>query len=231
MTQENPIKQAPGCFGAASTYSGDSDVCKACVAFSQCGEASLATLQRIKNKINVTDILATHEKMRLSKLRASVKVMPPAQPAEAPPISQPRAITSEVARKTNVVTVKFDVSEVDREIIISMTNKNAKLTAVNMCIKNSFNRLKFNLPKGINPMQQNEPKFIKLAATMIIEGGFSFTTLRERMVKEFGWSIGTAETHASIASQVFTKFGIAIKEEDGIYVLNPELRSYTVSNQ
>lgn len=51
----------PGCFSAASVFLHDSEVCRECMAFSPCADASFKVLEAIKGRVDVTELLKKHE--------------------------------------------------------------------------------------------------------------------------------------------------------------------------
>jgi hypothetical protein len=216
--------QAPGCFGAASTFSGDSKACQACPQFDACREESIATLERIRDRIDVSDILRQHESARLKavarkNIQDALKV---GEVAEVKSVKQPRAVAKAVVRETKVVRVRFEISDEDMAIINSIPNVKVKTAAMSMVEQNTIRDVKSSLPKGINPMTRKQFQWARVACDMLIEGGFSLAALQARYMSEFEWQKMTAGPHASMLIGLFKAFGI-ITGNNEHYVLNPNL--------
>lgn len=67
--------------------------------------------------------------------------------------------------------------------------------------------LKAGLMGLFNPLD-NRPKFLSFAFDKVIKGGYKKRDLAEAFCKEFGWTRGTANSHVSICTSIFTAVGI-----------------------
>lgn len=221
VTQE---QKAPGCYAAASVFGSDSAVCKACVAYEACGAASLETLKRIQNVINVEDLLKRHAAARQKNETGATALARPVPlavshvpPAKAKPIDKP------VERKTSLEKVVFAISDDDQHVLAKLEKqKKARDQALILCKQGKIEECRVQLPRGINPFDKSGPAFLRVVCDMLINGGFTMTTLKERYVKEFEWTDGTASSHWTIAASLLLAFGITTGK-DGGFVLNPKL--------
>lgn len=219
--------KAPGCFGAASVYSMDSAVCQSCVAFAACGEASLQTLQRIRETVDVRDILARHTAAR----QAAALKKRPAKPAPVDPsplpVAQPAPIAKPVERKTPVARVEFPVSEEDQTVIAMLTNVKVREQALTLCKGNKINECRAKLPQGVNPFAQSGPSWLRVACDMLLKGGFTKGSLKQELIERLGWAEASAKPHVTIAAAIFLAFRI-ITVQDDLLVLHPALGADTV---
>ena len=218
------IRQAPGCFGAASVYSVDSNYCNACVAFVECGKASLTTLEKIKGIIDVSDLLARHAKAREASKRTTVSHSTPLKVNGVLPVHQPKPITEPVVRKTTKAKVTFEINETDNEIIAILGKKSVKACqqAIRLCNANRINECKTMLPKGINPFAETGPGFIRILVDLLLSGGVTYATYKARLMQELGWTEGSAASNVAIGFAVFHAFGL-LGMKDNKLVVNPAL--------
>lgn len=218
-------QQAPGCYGAASVYSMDSQVCQACVAFRQCGDEALKTLDSIKSVINVTDLLARHQAARQRAQQARVKPAAPQPVAQSPiPVAQPAPITKPVERKTTVQRVTFAISDDDQAIIMKIGEKNVKTKeqAIVLCKTNKVAAMRKDLPQAANPFATSGPAFMRVACNLVLSGGFTKASLKAQLMQDLGWTDGTAASHVAMVCVILFAFGI-VKLEGDKFVLNPAL--------
>lgn len=217
--------QAPACFGSPSCYAGDSKICQACDATSECGEEVKNTLVRIKNVINVDDLLHKHTQA-LEKARAKREAeRPPLTAAEV--LSKPeRPMPKAVERTSKVEKITYEIDEATEALIGTLPVK-AQPFAVQLCKSGMVARIKKDVKEGLNPLEKTGPKFLALALKVLIEGGFSKAGLRGQFIKEFGWSENTAASHVSLVVKLFTMFEIATETADGFEIF-PDLLNETV---
>lgn len=222
----NTVEQkAPGCFGAASVFSMDSAVCQGCVAFNECSDASIATLQQIKATIDVRDLLAKHTSARMKhEARLALKQMPGPIAASPIPVVQPKPIDAPVERKTTMAKVIFEISAEHQNAIarISQANKKAGDQAAVLCKMNRINEMRSMLPQGQNPFATNGPGFLRVACNHLINGGFTKASLRKSLMESFDWTEATAASHVSIAVAILGGFKIAASSGEKI-VLHPDM--------
>lgn len=218
-------QMAPGCFGAASVFSMDSTVCKACVAYSKCSDASIATLESIRQTIDVRDLMARHTAARQ---RNADKLTPPAAAAPVQgspiPVAQPPKVTKPVVRKTTMARVSFDISPADQNVIAMIGEKSVKTRdqAIQLSKQNKINQCRSELPKGVNPFAESGPAFLRVACDMLINGGFTKASLKARLREDMTWTDGTAGSHVAITCALMYAFGIITPEGDR-FILNPQL--------
>ncbi|MPQ56341.1 hypothetical protein [Duganella sp. FT27W] len=227
---------APGCFGAASVYSMDSDVCKACLAFDTCSARSMENLQAIRQQVDVADILKRHQAALARNRNNAAR---PASPKSEPlmvshvAIAQPLPITKPVARSTSSERVTFDLAAADEAIIaqIAQANKKTAFQAQQLAKAGKLDAMRALLPRGENPFAQTGPSYLRVACDMITSGGFIRAELKAELMARLGWTDGTAGAHVSIATALLFAFGITRKDHNERFVLNPVLAGDNNFNQ
>ena len=219
---------APACFGAASVYASDSDVCKKCFVGHLCGDESMKTLMAIRGIINVEDLLKRHEKARRLSHEST-----PAKPALHQPkgleaLPEPTGnvtrsvITKPVERKTTVEKVAFDVSDANGEALVKIKNAKAKEIAYRMVKGGDIENLKAALLTKVNIYADRGPSFMRIAVDMLLGGGFTKSSLRKRLEKDLEWTEGTAAPHVAQAVTIFAAFKMT-QEKLGVITLVPAL--------
>lgn len=222
IAQNNtPLEElkAPGCFAAASVFSTDSEHCKSCVAYSQCGDASIAMLERIRERVNIDDILRKHKAARHNAALRAVEPSTPLAKSHVP-VSQP-TVPALVKRTVTKVKVEFAISEVDQSIVATIPVK-AQAYAIVLLRNNRMQDLRESLPRGVNSLPANAPGFIRLAFDLLIEGGFTYDGYREALMERLKMTKDTATTQISIAICILMKFNFAI-QKNGFVSLSPTL--------
>ena len=211
----------PGCFAAATVYAQDSDVCKKCLSYCQCGPEAMQTLNRIKAVVNVDDLIAKHRKARaVSQDKIAARDKAAADAAPPGPIDTP-APSKPVARATPVEKVEFDVSEKHARIIAELPVK-AQSFALTLCKTGLIHRIRKDVGDGRNPLSKTGPKWLSVALTMLINGGFTRAELKAALIEEMKWGDGTAASHSSVATKLLTSFEIA-QEASERFTLSPTL--------
>lgn len=213
----------PGCFGAATVFSHDSTVCQACPMFDNCGAASLERLNAIKEIVNVKDLLAKHAKAQkgqkpIRDARRQDKV------DEAPPpvqeSTQKPQITEPVERKTQVAKVTFEIDAETKQVIARIPNQKAAQQAIVLCKSNRIEIARQALTDGLNPFNDDGPKYLAVAADLLLAGGFTRQSLKDAYQERLGWTPATASSHVSIVVGLLPAFDIAAQEGDN-FVLSP----------
>lgn len=223
------IAGAPACFGAASVYAGDSDVCKKCHVGHLCGAESLKTLEAIRGIINVEDLMRRHEKAR----RLSREPLKPKPPLEQPAGSEPllpaptgniaHPVTNKpVERKTPTERTAFDVSDADGQVLVKIKNAKAKEIAYRMVKGGDVENLKTALLAKVNIYADRGPAFMRIAVDMLLSGGLTKSSLRKRLEKDLDWTEGTAGPHVAQAVAIFAAFKIT-QEKLSVITLVPAL--------
>lgn len=201
----------PACFGAATVFSHDSDVCKGCAAFQSCSEQSLKTLESIRGSINVDDLIKRH--MKAKRLTAKPSP-PPSAPVERPLIES-------VERKTRVERVTMTVTEEEGDALATLPMK-PKEACIRLIRAGLIDELRAGLPEKRNAFAQKGPSYLRVAVDMLLSGGFARKDFCDRLRSELGWSLGTAQSHASLAVVTLKTLKIAV-EEGGRFVIAPNL--------
>lgn len=226
---EKPI-HAPGCFAAASVFSHDSNICKACSAFAPCSEASVETLKRIQGLVNVEDLLKKHSVAK-AKYQALGQVkfdaVPPANKfAEAAKIAiesreQPKMPVEPVERHTEKVKVMVEIDATTNDIIAKLPVKPRDL-AVTLCKRGTLDTMRGDLSAGRNPFATSKPEFMRVVCDALLNGGFTKPQLKKLFMEKLKWGDGTAGSHVAIACALITAFGI-VQENEGKLILAPAL--------
>lgn len=210
--------KAPGCFGAASVYALDGEVCKKCVAYEACGTQAQETLEAIRGKINVNDIIARHQKARIESRQAQSA---PPESAAVASAAQPAPITAPVVRKTSVQKVHFEVSADQRDAIAKIGNCKTRELAVVLCKMNKVNSIRSSVVQGVNPFAESGPSFMRVACAALIDGGFTKASLKQRLVDELVWTDGTAGAHVAMACGFLEAFGVVVGKA-GFFTVKPD---------
>lgn len=210
--------QSPGCFGSPSCYASNSNFCQTCEGFNECGEESLNTLKRIKEVVNVDDLLHKHNQA-LAKQRVENKKRLKALKTEPPKMERPTPKSVERTAKKEVV--EFSIDEKTAELIGELPVK-ARPFAISLCRKGLVDRIKKDLVRNVNPLSGCGPVFLSIAIESLIAGGFTKSELREIYMKDRGWTENTAASHVSLVVKLFLMFDIAI-ENNQKFTASPTL--------
>lgn len=197
--------KAPGCFGAASVYSRDSKVCGQCPAFEACGEASLATLQAIRDRIDVRDLLKRHEAAKAAvEARKPEPVVEQAQPVPAAPkVSKP------IERTTKAIKVTFEVNPDTQALVLKIGNGKAKDLALTLCKAGVLPTLKAELAAGRNPFDaMTQFRHVGIACRLLLAGGFTLAELKAQLMSELKWSAGTAGSQRAQVMAILEAFDV-----------------------
>ena len=208
----NDTSKVPGCFGAATVFSHDSEVCQACPVFQECAGASLERLNQIKEIVNVKDLLAKHMRaqkgqkpIRDARRQEKVDSAPP--PVQA--TTQKPQITEPVERKTTVARVTFEIDAATQQVIARIPNQKAAQQAIVLCKSNRIEIARQSLTDGVNPFTDDCPKYLAVAAELLLAGGFTRASLRDAYQERLGWTPATASSHVSIVVGLLPAFDIA----------------------
>ncbi len=209
----------PGCFGAATTFSMDSAICNQCNAKADCEPEALQALERIKGIVRIDDLVKRHRAAR-AKAMKELKAKDDEAIAAAPPgpIATPTP-TKPVARVTPAERVEFEVSEKHARVISHMPTK-AQTFATTLCRRGAIQMLRRNAAYG--KVVPGIPGWLAISMQMLMDGGFTKASLKERFVSELKWGDGTAYSHISLATSLLTGFEIA-SEANGKYTLSPTI--------
>lgn len=203
--------KAPACFAAASVFSHDSNVCRACQAFDACAQASLDTLEKIKGLVNVEDLLKRHAKARKASIEAA-RPAPEEKPQEKPPMA--------AERTTQVAKVSFDIDRDQNAALATITNAKGQEQFMRLCRAGLIETMRKDLAAGRNTFARSGPKHIKVCIDLLLHGGCTKGDFKGALMEREGWSEGTASSHVSMTWPGFVAFGLA-QEIEGRLVLPP----------
>lgn len=219
------IAKAPGCFGSASVYSQDGEMCQRCVAFTECGHTAIQSLATLRTLVDVTDIIKRHQAARH---KANNTMAPPRSNSleiTTVPVTKALPVVAPILRQTTKARVTFEISQKDQNVIamIGKSSVKAMEQAVVLCKYNLITEGIIALKRQENPFAKTGPAWLRVACAMLLEEGFTKASLRERLVKDLEWTDGTAASHVSMAWFILASFKIAVFT-DNKFVLNPDLR-------
>jgi hypothetical protein len=210
---------APGCFGAASVFSHDSDICKRCPAFAACADKAVETLAAIKDVICVTDLLTRH-KVAKRKAQAVLKAEDERAAKEAPPGNIEKPVTLEpTERKTPLTKVKIELSAQDESVVATLPVKIRPL-AITLISSGATAELRKALQTKDASGVKSVPAWLRIALSALCSGGFTRASLRAALIAELGWTDSTAASHVSMVVALLPTFG-ATQETDGRIVVTP----------
>lgn len=209
----------PGCYGAASVFSHDSDHCKACAYFQECATQSLERLEAISGTINVSDLLKKHARAAaLSRPERAARQQVAEERDQrvvqrAAPIEPPQ-------RKTQIEKVTFEIDPATQDLIANISNKKAQGHALILCKGQDLEALKEKFSGGENPMPLS-PKWLHQVGEELLRGeGVTKQDLKVTLGQHQAWTDGTAGSHVSIAWAMFMGLGITV-ERNGQMILSP----------
>lgn len=212
------------CFGAATVFSADSEVCRQCQDYSACSEQSIETLREIRQIINVEDILARHMLAR-KKSQDAIKKRDNETASKAPPgnsMTQPLP-AEPVERHTEMVRVKFEQSEADKAFIAKLAVK-ARPYAVKIIEEGAAEQC-IEAVKTRNPdALPVKPEWFVIAVQRLLQGGFTRAQLRLAYIETFGWKEETAAPYVSLTIALLPLVA-AVQDQAGRIVLAPATAS------
>ena len=217
--------RSPACFGSPSCFAGDSKACQSCVGYSECGEAVKETLIRIRGVTDIEDLLHRH-KQALEKARKKNAEKELSNP-KSDLVKPPRPMPKQIQRTSKVEKITYEINEETKELIGHLPVK-AQPFAIRLCEDGMIDKIKDGLKTKTNPMKGGA-KFLYLAVSMLIEGGFSKSELKNKYIETLGWSENTASSHVSLAVGLFQMFEVT-NISNGRVVANPALMSENINN-
>lgn len=213
----------PQCFGSPSVFSLESVTCKACAWFNQCHDASYAKLKAMSGRFDVTDMLARYERATSRSETVPLRSVdaPTSAVGEAPLVVS----IDTPERTTKVDRIKVDLSPEDVALITTMPKK-VQIKMRKLMQLNIDKAARIGVVTGKNPFSLHGNGYLHVAFEMLINGGFTRSTLRQCYQQRLGWAEGTAFPHVSAIVWLFPAMKIAI-EERGVFRPNPSLGSHT----
>lgn len=218
MNQDNDLnnatQKAPACFGAISCFAKDSEHCKLCVAYEQCEKQSFATLQSIKNIVNVDDLMRKHLKARQETEEKRKNAIEEAKKAQKDYSQQPKMPTA-VERATKVEKIVFEVTEQDQSIVMTLPVK-AQFFAITLIKSGIMSEIKNGVKTNTNALKDKKPAWMSKSIDLLINGGFTRSELKNHLMKELSWSDNSAGAHVSLAIAILCGFSVAQEKSDRI---------------
>lgn len=202
---------APGCYGHASVFAYSNPICKACPAFAECGETVTAKLKAFAEKADVSDHSARHTN---GAIDAGVLHALEANAAEVQIRKVPK-------RRQPVARVKVNLTPEDAAIVESMPVK-VRVMGRNMIASGEAKGMLAKLRAGENPFPFEGKRYLHVACEMLLQGGFTKASLRERYMTRLSWSKETSFSHVSMAISIFTAFGV-IEETKAGFIIKPAI--------
>ena len=218
---------APGCYASPSVYAQDSEICRGCPTFDDCGAACVQTLHALRDRINIDRLLNRHQQAR----QATIEATPAADPAlpatiKFMPSVKPQAdkVLVKVSRPEPVVTT--DITE-DQLAIIETLNKKSKALAITWCKRGMIDKIKNDMREGRNPFaSQARLDHCSVVCAELLKGTLTKHSLMQAFMSQLGnktrWDKGTASAHVGIALPVLVAFAIAIETPAG-FIVNPAI--------
>jgi len=219
---------APGCYAAPSVFSHDSQVCQACPAFDACSVACMQTLQALRDKINIEDILAKH---RMAKSVTIERAKPQDDPPKIdmskflPSIKKPQEkVERKVEREPRA---EHAVPEHHKAIVDGILSKKPRELATKWCKHGMVEKMKTDLAAGTNPFaSQARQNFESVTCDLLLKGTLTKQTLKKAFMANLGskepWDERTAASHVNIILPALVAFDIAIETAEGVS-LHPSL--------
>lgn len=215
---------APGCYASPSVHSQDSTICQQCPAFQACDSACMKTLQALRDKINIEDILARHRQAKASSIEsAAPAVIKPDFSKFMPSVKKP---AQKVERKAPRAENTTEVSAEQAAVINPIPQKNARELAVKWIKKGQFDHICTELAARRNPFADAKVNHEFIVCEALVAGLVTKAALKKAFMKRLGnrkpWDEATASSHVGIVLPVLVAFAIAIETPEG-FMLNPSL--------
>lgn len=207
----------PGCFGSFSIFSFNSPVCDKCRFRERCQPLAHDRLKRVKDMMQVTDLLVQHENEAAQRASASTdtreQLVYTGRPVE---LAQ---VALKVVRTTKVAKVSRVLTELQRKTLDRVPVK------VEKRLRHIFEtgkdmQIRADLANRVNPYNSVENRFMHKVCERLLAGGFTKTELRKTFQQDLGWSEGTAFAHVSVGVQVVQELGVARRDNDRFILSN-----------
>jgi hypothetical protein len=198
----NIAAENPGCFGFPSVYNAKSAICQACACRPDCSKAVGDKLKAYASKANVIDFVRRHEHHNeQSTGNADVQ------------------ITVKAERKTKAIQSKPELTAGESVMLDKLSVK--PRNELRKLIEAGQHKGLLNaLLAGQNPFPYDGKRYLHVACAMLLEGGFTKATLRERYMTQLGWTQNTAFPHVSMVCAMFDVLGVT-QEKGGQFVVSP----------
>lgn len=214
------MNSTPGCYGAISVFSRDSNVCRECGCIEACGKEAMLTLESIRGLIDVSDIIRKHDAIKV-KLESGIEEKVTEDVSDIAVQSKIQEATERISKKE---IIEFSISSKDEAVISAISAKNPKKLAETLCKSGLLSQIREDIKEGRNAMSDRQPRFVAVAIDCLIAGGFTRKELKSTFIERLDWTEGSALSHVGIVLPVLTGFGLA-QEIEGRIVVNPDLRA------
>ena len=167
----------PGCFGSPSVFSVDSNICRNCASGAACQPKAHETLERIKNSVDVRDLIARHE-----KIKSAVQARNP-RPHPGNPVTWrdlPAQNTKQVARSTERVKTEYEISPLEMALLEKCPDSVQKV-AIDLLKKGYKTNFVAALKQHKNPFAGYSLNFIEIAGDLLLNGVFTRDDYMQRL--------------------------------------------------
>lgn len=221
-TVEEASAVSPGCYGAPSVFSDQSEVCTMCPGKVGCSEACMDTLNELREKIDVSGFMRRH--LIAKKGMAAVALDPTLENLKYLP--SPKKTMERLIKKAPPVKVLCDLSA-DDDARIDTLGVKPRAAAVALIKNGMLELIRLELQSGRSPYASvSSPDYRSVACDEFLKGSVTKSSLKKAYVKRLGknapWTDTTANSHVNIIIPVLLTFGI-ICAEDG-----PEGEVYSI---
>lgn len=193
--------QRPTCFGLPSVYHQGSERCQSCTHSSRCDEQAYARLYGLAEVIDVSDSLVRFQGRNDDGLRSPVTRAVP-------------KLTVNSDRVTKREKVRLAIPQ-DMEPALRNLSKRVEKKARSMLMLGSDRVVRFSLQRGNNPFSLDKESHFRIAADLLIKGGFTRDQLRKCLTEDLKWTDATARSYVSSTVSLFTALSFAKEDCDG----------------
>ena len=191
----------PSCFGLPSVFLAVSPVCAVCRSRNLCVPACHQMLVSLSSKIDVSRDLAQLER---TAAVVSAQAFPASEVTTTIPAPEPAA-----------VQVKLAIDTTAQSTLDALPVRVAKV--MKPLLKRGLDtKARYSIAAGKNPFDDSTPRWLQTAGQCLLDGGMTKAELRERFMREFGWSEGTAFSRVSIVATLLPALRIASVAGDRI---------------
>lgn len=184
----------PSCFGLPSVFLASAPTCVSCASREHCVPACHQMLVSLSDKLDVSGNLAQLERTAKVVIAQSLPATTVETTIEAPT----RAALS----------VKLSVDAPMQSALDRLPVRVAKVMRP-LLTRGADVKARYSLANDRNPFDTTTPRWLQLAGESLLAGSFTKAELRERYIKEFGWSEGTAFSRVSIVATVLPALRLA----------------------
>ena len=205
---------APGCYGAPSVFSHDSEICQACPTFQECSLSCMENLKILRETLDVSDLMRRHLIAKKGLIAGTAEIE--AKDFKLLPSIAPTK--TKVERKTKVEKISVDLSE-DDELSLSNLGVKPKKEAIALVKSGMVELIKSELNQGRSPYASlTEPNAKSVMCDEILKGKITKKSIKVAFMKHLGrkaaWKESSAASNAAIFVDAFE--GLKIIEQSGV---------------